>query len=45
MTSEKSVWKTIEEDREDYQYFKKYDNKQLKKKLEEAKHNGYLLTI
>ena len=40
MEQQQSVWEQIEEDREDYQYFKIKDNEKLQQTLEAIKKLG-----
>ena len=40
MEQQQSVWEQIEEDKEDYQYFKQQNDKQLLKTLEAYKKLG-----
>lgn len=40
MENEQSVWEQIEEDKEDYQYFKEKDNIKLQQTLEALKKLG-----
>ena len=50
MNKEKSVWRDettfrqLEEEREDYQYFRRYDRRELRKTLNSALQNGHILT-
>jgi hypothetical protein len=44
MKKENSVWVQIKEEQKDYQYFKRYDNKNLKVTLETCKNQGYIET-
>ena len=45
MEKKESVWKQIEEDEKDYQYFKKYDDAQLEKTLETIRVHRSIQTL
>ena len=45
MEKQESVWVQIEEEQKDYQYFKKYDDKQLEKTLETIRQHGSIQTL